>query len=218
MFIKINSYYCKIRDFLKLKKILNSVCYHVGVYKFFNKRYVGIHLGGGDLRIDSFVNIDVNPYCNVDVISLIDKIKLNEGAVKYIYNSHILEHIPRAKVHKVIAEWYRVLEDGGELYISVPDVETLFNIYLDNLENYDQKHNQRLVDLSCGIIYGGQIDKYDYHYMGYSMVTLKKILEDIGFKDVRRIDVSELPFKKPKDASEAIVDNKLISLNIVAKK
>lgn len=218
VFKKVIINYSKFRNFFKISKLLNSLYYHLYVYKLINKTFLGIHLGGGDLRIDSFINIDANPYCDTDVISGINKLKLNEKSVKYIYNSHILEHIPRAKVYQVITEWYRVLENKGNLYICVPDIEVLFQIYLDNLNDYDQSEKKTLVDLSCGIVYGGQINKYDFHYMGYSMKTLQKILEEIGFKNIMRFEASALPFQKPNDASEAKVDNKNISLNIIATK
>ena len=218
IFRKIEKFYIKSKAFLKINKLRQTLLYKLYIYKIVGKKYHGIHLGGGDLRIKDFINIDANPYCNCDIISLINKIKFQDLSTDYIYNSHILEHVPKAEIQQTLSEWHRVLKTGGQLFVCVPDMENLFKIYLDNLDNYDIPENKRLVDLSCGIIYGGQVDKYDFHYMGYSYVTLKNMLESIGFKNIKRIKKSELPFEKPEDASEAILDNRPISLNIVATK
>ena len=104
------------------------------------------------------------------------------------------------------------------MYISVPDVEVLFKIYLDNLPTYN-KSEINAVDLACGIIYGGQTNKYDFHYFGYSYVTLKSMLEDVGFMNIEVFNREEIKFACFNDAARVAKVNSIpISLNIKASK
>lgn len=79
----------------------------------------------------------------------------------------------------------------GTLFICVPDIERLFHIYLDNLSNYDNTEGRKVVDASCGIIFGGQTNKYDYHFYGYSLTALFFLLISTGFRDIQLFDSLE---------------------------
>ena len=163
-------------------------------------------------------NIDVNPSSPCDIIASIDRLKFRSNTKDTIYASHVFEHVPRAHTERVLDEWYRVLRRGGRLYLCVPDSEALFRIYLDNLPNYGRWPAKDIVDLACGVIYGGQCDKYDFHYAGYSFVTLKSLLEASGFSQVRRFDRSAIEWLPAVDASCAAIEDIPVSLNVEAVK
>ena len=188
------------------------------LYKIVNKQFGGLHLGSGSKKIKNFCNIDANPRALCDVISRIEKIKLKSNSVGVIYNSHIFEHIPRERSKKVLAEWYRVLKPGGKLYICVPDEEVLFRIYLDNLTLYHTEEGRYLVDRACYLTYGGQMNNYDFHFYGYSFVTLKYLLESVGFINVQRFDRSKLAIVPILDISMAMIGDHPMSLNVEAAK
>ena len=135
-----------------------------------------------------------------------------------IYNSHVFEHIPREQAKKVLAEWYRVLKPDGKIYICVPDEELLFKIYLDNLPFYHTEEGRYLVDRACYLTYGGQMNKYDFHFYGYSFITLKHMLESVGFKNVQRFDRSKSEIVPFFDISMAKINNLPMSLNVEASK
>lgn len=195
-----------------------SVLYHLLVFRGLWRKIPGLHLGSGPQVISGFYNLDANPAAASDILAGIERIKLASGTVCKIYNSHVFEHIPRARALSVLREWHRVLEPDGRLYICVPDLEALCKSYLDNLSRYDTQDGRDLVDLTTGIIYGGQVDKYDYHFFGYSYPTLKYLLHAAGFKEVRRFDRSRLLFAPKHDAAFARVGNMPVSLNVEAVK
>lgn len=151
-------------------------------------------------------------------MSGLEKLKLNSDSVDIIYASHVFEHIPRAGTTAVLKEWRRVLKPEGRLYLCVPDVEALFKIYLENLPHYDTEAGRSLVDVACGIAYGGQVDRYDFHFYGYSLVTLQALLESVGFKNVVRFRREGLELEPPIDASTAQIGESSISLNVQAVK
>jgi predicted SAM-dependent methyltransferase len=206
-----------IKNLFILNKIINSAIYHNYMYYILNKNFIGLHLGASN-KIKDFYTIDANIFTKADIIARFEKLKIREEAVNILYCSHCFEHIPRAKAMRVLIEWHRVLKVGGILYISVPNLETLFKLYLNNINKYDTEEGKNLVDHICGIIYGGQINKYDFHNLGYSYFTLKSMLEDVGFRVIKHYQPKELDFINFEDASFASMDGELISLNIKAIK
>jgi predicted SAM-dependent methyltransferase len=203
--------------FIPWHKFFQTPWYHL--YGFTRKSPIeGIHLGGGDNRIQHFINIDANIFCQCDVVSGIDPLKLRSNSVKTIYCSHIFEHISHRRIEHVLSEWYRVLQPGGDLYISVPDIEILFQIYLEKLTHY-KDGEKNTVDLAAGIIYGGQTTRFDFHHYGYSYTTMQALLESVGFKNIARFDREELVFAPFDDAARsARIKTIPISLNISASK
>jgi predicted SAM-dependent methyltransferase len=204
-----------------------SALYHMYFFKMSNKNFRGLNLGSGGYRINDFCNIDAMFSVKNDIIATIERIKLRSNSVGTIYSSHAFEHLPRAQAKEALAEWHRVLKADGKLYICVPDVETLFKIYLENLSSYDTEVGKLLVERAIGLVYGFQANKWDVHYYGYSFNTLKTLLESVGFKNVQRFNRSELQWAPSWDVSMGTlkqhwpwvdVEDQQVSLNVEAIK
>jgi predicted SAM-dependent methyltransferase len=198
--------------------LAKSAAYHLYFFRIFNKQFAGLNLGSDSIRVKDFCNIDASPRALCDVVARIEKLKLNSNSVGVIYNSHVFEHIPRAQARDVLVEWHRVLQPGGKLYICVPDLKVLFKIYLDNLPFYDKETGRYLVDRACYLAYGGQANKYDFHYYGYSFTTLKTLLESVGFENVQTFDRSKLEIVPIFDISMGKIGDVSMSLNVEASK
>lgn len=200
-------------------KLFRSAMYQAYGYRLLNAQFPGLHLGCGPMIIPQFLNIDAGVRPPADLLARVDRLKLNARSVGVIYCSHVLEHITRSRYQRTLAEWYRVLKPGGRIYIAVPDLEKLFRLYLDNLQNYDTSSGKHRVDQSVAIVYGGQTDRHDFHYYGYSFTTLKALLEGVGFDTVERFEREALPFAQEfHDGGYAELDGVRISLNVVATK
>lgn len=205
---------------LRLRRLVYSVMYRLNIYQLNHRAVYKLNLGSGDTLIDGFCSIDTNPYSTSDLIGGIDKLRLCSNSVEIIYCSHVFEHLPRDKCSLVLKEWLRVLKPGGRLYLGVPDLEAIFRCCLEQLSDYEQSQNAReKVDLAMGIIYGGQGNRYNFHYNGHSFVTLKMLLESVGFVDISRFNWQSVEFKVPSgDGISATLTGLPISLNIRACK
>lgn len=206
-----------VQPFSQTRKFFNTLLYHCYLYKLRRKEFAGLHLGSGSNRIAGFCNIDANPYSRCEVVSDIKRLKLRSESVEVIYSSHVFEHIPRAETNSVLREWYRVLKPEGKLYLCVPNLETLFTIYLRHLPRYHAEADRKLVDAACGIVYGGQADRHDFHFYGYSFATMNALLESLGFHDVQLLDSTGF-CTQTADASQSTVADIPISLNLVTTK
>ncbi|MBI3351106.1 MAG: methyltransferase domain-containing protein [Nitrospirae bacterium] len=174
-----------------------------------------LHLGCGKRHILGFVHIDAVDYPHVDHISTIDNLSfIQDNSVDLIYNCHVLEHFKRRDVERVLREWYRVLNPGGILRISVPDFARLCEVY--------QRYGK--LDLVMGPLFGRQDYLYNIHYSVFDFASLSDVLQRSGFINVKHYDWRQTEHADTDDFSQAYIphmdkDNgTLISLNVECSK
>lgn len=204
----------KAKNRVSVGKLLKTLLYQANFYKLTKKELLGINLGSGHTPIPEFLNIDTDWAIASDVVGTVEKLKVANNKVGTIYTSHLFEHTNRTRSLKILEEWHRALISGGTLYIAVPDLEKLFQIYLENIASYEDDEARARADKACRIIYGGQTNAFDYHYYGYSFVTLKYLLERVGFQKIERFD-PRLEHVVPENSDSSFAS---ISLNIRATK
>ena len=199
-------------------KLTQTIKYHLFLY-LMEKDIKGLNIGSGGSNIPEFLNIDAGLFADCDIVAKMNsRLKFRKESVGAIYCSHMLEHIPRRRTKKILKSWYSVLKPGGNLYLCVPDMEALCQIYLDNIRSYDSEYGRFCVDAACNIMYGGQVTRYDFHFYGYAFATLKTVLESAGFRNVARFDRTKLNLPFQDAASSARIKDIPISLNVEAIK
>ncbi len=106
---------------------------------------------------------------NPDILHDITQPLTDEHKGKYdiVYCSHILEHIDREKVHTTIQNMVEALAPMGEIWIAVPSLEWAAN---EILAQRDGVHVQLM-------IFGGQHNEFDYHRCGFTLKSLRTMLE-----------------------------------------
>lgn len=172
-----------------------------------------LHLGCGkrDFGPD-WINIDGGNFPHLhsnDIVNL----PFDDDSVDLIYSSHVLEYFDREEVLIVLKNWYRVLKPNGTLRIAVPDFESMAELYVRKDENLDR---------FLGPLFGKMVmgDGTIYHKTTYDFYSLSKVLENCGFKNVRRYDWRHTEHSQFDDHSQAYIphmdkDNGvLISLNV----
>jgi predicted SAM-dependent methyltransferase len=127
-----------------------------------------------------------------------------------VYASHVLEHMDyKDELAKALAEWLRVLQPGGRLYVSVPDMDVLARLFLEKeLLSLDERF------FVMRMMFGGHVDEYDYHVVGLNEDFLTRYLTDAGYARIRRVD----NFGLFQDTSCLDYRGMAISLNMIAEK
>jgi glycogen(starch) synthase len=172
---------------------------------------IKLHLGGQEPRSDWKI-LDIEPRPEVDFTGDAANLsQFDDGSVETIYASHILEHfhyLLNNELLTTLTEWYRVLQPGGQLMVSVPNLQTLCWLYLNPSLMPMERHKL------MRIMFGGQINEYDVHRVGFDPDTLTIYLQQAGFVDCTL--VSE--FGLFDDCSTLKILNTLISVNMIATK
>jgi predicted SAM-dependent methyltransferase len=126
------------------------------------RRLVYLDLGSGFKKgVGNWVTVDQS---GADINwDLRRKIPLKDGSIDKIYSSHLLEHIPYEQLIVFLGECRRILREGGEFLVCVPNARYYIEAYMAG-EMFSPKSNWYLpamVDTeSC-------IDQLNYiAYMG----------------------------------------------------
>ncbi|NLE00815.1 MAG: methyltransferase domain-containing protein [Fibrobacter sp.] len=169
-----------------------------------------LHIGG-KIKTPGWEILNIIPSEIVDhVADAKDLSQFDNESFQILYASHVLEHFDyNGELQKTLKEWYRVLEPGGKLYISVPDMDTLALLFSakNQLSLQDRFQIMRM-------IFGGHTNRYDYHLCGLNFEFLTLFCKEAGFDEVLRVD----SFGFFNDTSELHFNGILISLNIIAEK
>jgi len=175
-----------------------------------------LHLGCGNKKAPNWCNVDIAYSDAVDVIDDIKVLrKFKSNFATNIYSCHVLEHFSHEECKIVLKRWLEVLQPGGEIRISVPDLDRIVKQYNNNWEHFQTSGNSPWI----GLIFGGQRSEYDFHKTGFNFCWLKYLMEEVGFEDIKEYPHHPHFIDGFYDASLANDPFKeYLSLNIVAKK
>lgn len=153
------------------------------------------------LNLGSFTVMEKD-YINIDIIDLTfyarEKgyefknwdirrgLPYDNNSVEKINMSHLIEHIQRKEGKKLLRECYRVLEPNGKVMVTFPDLEKMTKKYLDGKVNeYDfnegVKNAEDDADAFWKLATAGHITAYDSK-------SVRKILEEIGYTNIKVFD------------------------------
>jgi len=180
-----------------------------------------LHLGCGKRFIPGFLHIDQGDFPHLDYISDVGSLGMfKNGTVDLIYASHVFEYFDRIEAIRVLGEWRRVLKLGGVLRLAVPDFQKLVEVYMkygDFSLIHGPLYGRIEVKTPSGVI-------VKYHRTCYDFQSLRNLLRESGFSDVRPWDWRLTEHAEYDDYSQAYIPhmNKkngiLISLNVEATK
>jgi predicted SAM-dependent methyltransferase len=169
-----------------------------------------LHIGG-KVRAEGWEVLNALPGPYVDHVgNANDLVRFADGTFGEVYASHILEHLDyKDELLVALKEWHRVLAPGGSIRISVPDMDMLCQMFLarDQLDVPERFFVMRMM-------FGGHVDRYDYHVVGLNYEFLEEFLELAGFGNVRRVE----RFGLFEDTSVLQFRGVAISLNVIADK
>jgi SAM-dependent methyltransferase len=136
------------------------------------------------------LRLDINPAVNPDVLcSMTDLHPIASESIDAVWSSHNLEHLQRHEVPVALAEFRRVLRPGGEMLLTLPDLQRIAELIAsDGLE--DEAYSSPAGPITpLDMIYGhtaslARGNEYMAHRTGFTARTLRQLLMEAGFAGV----------------------------------
>ncbi len=169
---------------------------------------LNLHIGG-KVRHPHWKILNIIPGEDVDFIGdAKDLGQFKDESIQNIYASHVIEHLSFKELIPCLKEWYRVLDPNGNLFISVPNITTLCELFASG----DCDPTEKFLILK--MIMGSQKNLYDFHRSAFDMDFIYYILAEAGFGLIKEVE----SFGFLKDCSELCLRGRRISLNVIVKK
>jgi len=168
-----------------------------------------LHIGGKSAA-EGWKLLNIQPMEGVDYVGDIrDLSQFADASFDAVYGSHVLEHVGYQKaLPEVIRSIHRILRPGGKFFVSVPDLDVLCRLFLDDQMTADDRF------FVMRMMFGGQVDEHDFHYVGLNAELLAHFLQKGGFQGIYRVP----EFGIFGDTSSMKYHGVLISLNMIAIK
>lgn len=168
-----------------------------------------LHIGGKEART-GWKLLNIQTADGVDYVGDIrDLSQFPDASFDAVYGSHVLEHVGYQKtLGGVVQSIHRILRPGGKFLVSVPDLEVLCRLFIHE----QMTANDRFFVMR--MMFGGQTDEHDFHYVGLNAEFLAHYLRQAGFREIYRVP----KFGIFNDTSSMRYQGTLISLNMVAIK
>jgi predicted SAM-dependent methyltransferase len=141
-----------------------------------------LNIGCGYDKREGYLNVDVDPACAPDLLivdgdySAIPRQHFSEVLAK-----DVLEHVPRAQTLDALLDFADYLVDGGKLIVQTTSILHVAS-KLRATDRYADHHSWTI----C--LFGNQAHPGDFHFTGFTEVTLRVHLLAAGFT----IEVLEL--------------------------
>jgi predicted SAM-dependent methyltransferase len=137
-----------------------------------------LNLGCGSNKLPGYINIDVEPSCNPDIVFdfVNKKLPYGDDSIDEIVFFHCIEHINKNLHQRLLTDLWRVLKFGGELYISYPEFTKCY-------ENWKSNHRGQKKFWEA-TIFGRQAYPSDFHVCIMHTPDFEKLLTNVGFKNI----------------------------------
>jgi predicted SAM-dependent methyltransferase len=184
-----------------------------------------LHVGCGKRFLPGWKHLDVEKFPHVDYVTSATTMDgIPDNSVDMLYSCHMLEHIYRdspsplgqryAHLHTVLSTMHRVMKSGAELYVAVPNFQAICQVY-------DAKYTS--LEGLLGLLYGGARNDVDHHETIFDFNSLRTLLQDSGFEDVKEYDAHQFLPDDYDDYSKSYIPHKdprgiCMSLNVVCRK
>ncbi len=139
-----------------------------------------VNLGAGHLPLDGYVNVDMRPLPEIDVVASIDDLPFGPGTLAEISSAHTLEHFPLEELRRrLLPYWVGLLKPGGLFRATVPDMEAMARSFAEGEIGFEAFRSTT---------YGGQEYEGDFHFNGFTPSTLAELFESAGLIDATVIE------------------------------
>jgi hypothetical protein len=141
-----------------------------------------INIGCGYDKRAGFLNVDMDPNCEPDLLITDNNFSvLPRKHFETLVSMDVLEHIPRAETGNALLEWADLLALGGIVELETSNVIAIAEM-MKSIRSFE-RHSVYTI-----FMYGNQVHPGDFHYTGFTEITLRVHLAAAGFETLELIE------------------------------
>jgi predicted SAM-dependent methyltransferase len=156
-----------------------------------------LQLGAGSNNPQGWLNSDLEPSDNQVYIDATTTFPLPDQSFQYVFNEHLIEHLPWELGMVMLRESYRILANGGKIRIMTPNLTKFIQL----LGTAPDAEAQRFIDAKFRLggvpinavpatyLLNRQMREWGHQFV-YDPATLQKSLELVGFKQITQYEVT----------------------------
>lgn len=156
----------------------------------FATRGLKLHLGSGSVRLEGWINIDLEARADL-TLDLRGGLPFPDGAARLVYNEHVIEHITVDEAGRCLKDWFRVLEPGGILRVATPDLGYVVERYQRDWRDQAWLRLPEYAFIQTRAEMMNVAFRWWGHQYLYDGEELERRLREAGFQTVRRCGLGE---------------------------
>ena len=135
-----------------------------------------LNIGCGDNKLTGYVNVDIQPRFNPDILADIMDVDFKNGRFIEIRMFDLIEHVSSVDGKRLLRKCYNWLQPGGSIIITTQNMRHVASL----LTYGDDDEALRWIYGTFGE--GETGHENGYHKWGYSASSLSGLLSTIGFQ------------------------------------
>lgn len=144
-----------------------------------------LNWGCGTWTVPGWINSDIKDGPGIDLsCDIRDGLPLETDSLEYVVSIHALPELPYPELVPVLQELRRVLQPGGVLRVSLPDLDTGIAAYQRGDRDYFLIPDEEVRRISSKLIV--QLLWYGYSRTLFTHDFIEELLLKAGFREVRR--------------------------------
>lgn len=174
------------------------------------------------------IRLDIDPQVNPDIVSsMTDMPMVETGSMDALFSSHNVEHLYRHQVPGALKEFFRVIKPGGQVMITLPDVQTVSAYIAEGVLDDPLYDSPAGPVTPVDILYGwtasiAQGNHFMAHKTGFTAKTLAQHLLSAGFSNItvsrKWVDLWAVGFKLPEDHPQRKMQARIVNAKLQGPK
>lgn len=157
-----------------------------------------LQIGGGWHKLDGWLNTDLGAVPGAMRMDATRRYPFADGAFKYIYSEHMIEHVPQPMGLAMLKECHRVLDADGVVRIVTPDLSVIAGLYTQTPSELQSRYlaffHEAFADEGYPKTPEGAINAqfrlWGHQYI-YDEAGLRDVMAQAGFTAIERVRLGQ---------------------------
>jgi predicted SAM-dependent methyltransferase len=153
------------------------------------------------LKPPQIENIEFNRHHTIRRFDALGRLPCGDNEAEVVYASHMVEHFSPDEANRFLLEAKRILRPGGTVRLALPNLQRLVARYNEtgdaNSFVRDSKLGQKQSKSTLRRLRDVLLDDREHHRWMYDPASARKLLEEVGFSNVRSLEPGETGIPNP---------------------